>query len=138
FAVLLATAPPVQAQSVAAPLDTAVTTEHVVTIDGLRVPYRATAGHQPVFSAAGNPIATLFYVYYERSDVRDRTERPLVISFNGGPGSASVWMHIGYTGPRFLNIDSEGYPVQPYGVRENANSILDAADIVYVDPVNTG
>jgi carboxypeptidase C (cathepsin A) len=127
-----------QAQTVAAPLDTAATSNHVATIRGERVPYRATAGHQPVWNAAGEPIATLFYVYYERADVRDRARRPLVISFNGGPGSASVWMHIGYTGPHFLEIDAEGFPVQPYGVRDNPHSILDVADIVYVDPVNTG
>jgi carboxypeptidase C (cathepsin A) len=126
------------AQTFTAPVDTAVTSEHAVTIGGQRVPYRATAGHQPVLDGDGEPIASLFFVYYERSDVRDRTERPLVISFNGGPGSASVWMHIGYTGPRFLNINDEGFPVQPYGVRDNPHSILDVADIVYVDPVNTG
>ena len=67
-----------------------------------------------------------------------KSTRPLVISFNGGPGSASVWMHIGYTGPRFLQINDEGYPIQPYGVTENNESILDVADIVYVDPINTG
>ncbi|HEX6308197.1 MAG TPA: hypothetical protein VFZ69_08425 [Longimicrobiales bacterium] len=135
---IAAVAGPLHAQSLTAPLDTFVTTSHTVTIGGERVPYRATAGHQPVFDTDGKPIATLFHVYYERTDVRDRAQRPLVISFNGGPGSASVWMHIGYTGPRFLNIDDEGFPVQPYGVRENPNSILDIADIVYVDPVNTG
>jgi carboxypeptidase C (cathepsin A) len=115
-----------------------VTSEHVVTVKGQRVPYRATAGTQPVWSAEGKGIASLFYAYYERTDVQDRARRPLVISFNGGPGSASVWMHIGYTGPRFLEIDDEGFPVQPYGIRENPHSILDVADIVYVDPVNTG
>jgi carboxypeptidase C (cathepsin A) len=135
---LIAAATPLDAQNLSAPLDTAITSEHAVTIDGQRVPYRAMAGHQPVMNADGAPIASLFYVYYERSDIRDRTRRPLVISFNGGPGSASVWMHIGYTGPRFLNIDDEGFPVQPYGVRDNPHSILDVADIVYVDPVNTG
>jgi carboxypeptidase C (cathepsin A) len=138
FALLAAAAPQLTAQTLTAPIDTAVTSEHSVTIGGQRVPYRATAGHQPVLDGEGEPIASLFYVYYERSDIRDRTTRPLVISFNGGPGSASVWMHIGYTGPRFLNINDEGFPVQPYGVRENPNSILDVADIVYVDPVNTG
>jgi carboxypeptidase C (cathepsin A) len=138
LALLAAAAPQLTAQTHTAPIDTAVTSEHSVTIGGQRVPYRATAGHQPVLDGDGEPIASLFYVYYERSDIRDRTTRPLVISFNGGPGSASVWMHIGYTGPRFLNINDEGFPVQPYGVRENPNSILDVADIVYVDPVNTG
>ncbi|MFX6202049.1 hypothetical protein ABTF50_21850, partial [Acinetobacter baumannii] len=76
----------------------------------------------------------LFYVYYERTDVKEKATRPLVISFNGGPGTASVWMHIGYTGPRLINIDDEGYPIQPYGFKDNPQSILDVADIVYVDP----
>ncbi|HUG40444.1 MAG TPA: hypothetical protein VMM12_08160 [Longimicrobiales bacterium] len=120
------------------PADTVLTRDGVVTIRGSRVPYRVTTGTQPVWDEGGSPIASLFYVYYERADVRDREGRPLVISFNGGPGSASVWMHIGYTSPKLLAMDPEGFPVQPYGVRDNAHSILDVADIVYVDPVNTG
>lgn len=80
----------------------------------------------------------MFYTYYRRTDVEQLAQRPLLISFNGGPGSASVWMHLAYTGPRILNIDDEGYPLQPYGVRENPHSVLDVADIVYVNPVNTG
>jgi carboxypeptidase C (cathepsin A) len=120
------------------PADTTITTEHQITIVGQRVPYRATVGTQPVWDEEGKRVAALFYTYYERSDVADRSSRPLVFSFNGGPGSASVWMHIGYTGPRMLRIDDEGHPVQPYGVRDNPHSILDVADIVYVDPVNTG
>ncbi len=115
-----------------------VTTSHEVTIGGQRIPYTAASGTQPVWNEEGKPVASLFYTYYVRSDVKDRAPRPLVISFNGGPGSASVWMHIAYTGPRVLEIDDEGYPVQPYGIRENPYSILDVADIVYVDPVNTG
>lgn len=126
------------AQSRQLPIDTKVITQDHVTIDGQRIPYEATTGTQPVWGEDGEPVASLFYVYYRRSDVSDISNRPLVFSFNGGPGSASVWMHIGYTGPRFLNIDDEGYPVQPYGVIENNHSILDVADIVYVDPVNTG
>ena len=61
-----------------------------------------------------------------------------MISFNGGPGSGSLWMHMAYTGPMVLNIDKEGFPVQPYGVKSNPYSVLDVADIVYVNPVNTG
>ena len=109
-----------------------------VTIKGKKVPYKATAGTQPVWDEKGEPIASLFYTYYERTDVTDKTTRPLVISFNGGPGSASIWMHLAYTGPVILNIDEEGYPVQPYGTKSNPHSILDVADIVYIDPVNTG
>jgi carboxypeptidase C (cathepsin A) len=118
--------------------DSSVTTKNEITIKGQRVPYSATAGTMPVWDDEGKAIASVFYTYYERTDLKDRTSRPLVISFNGGPGTPSVWMEIGYTGPRILNVDDEGYPVQPYGLRDNPNSILDVADIVYVDPVNTG
>jgi len=120
------------------PADTSVTTSHEVTVKGKRFPYNATTGTQPVWDKDGKVIASLYYTYYERSDIKDKASRPLLISFNGGPGSASVWMHVAYTGPRVLLIDSEGYPVQPYGVKENPNSVLDVADIVFVNPVNTG
>ena len=126
------------AQNRMLPADSLVKTEHSVTIKGQRIDYTATTGTQPVWDEDGKPIATLFHTYYERSGITDRSARPLVISFNGGPGSASVWMHIAYTGPRILEIDDEGYPVQPYGIRENPHSILDVADIVFVNPVNTG
>lgn len=120
------------------PAESAVTSTGQVTIKGKPVPYKVTAGTQPVWDKDGKVIASLFYTYYERTDVTDKGRRPFVISFNGGPGSASVWMHVAYTGPKVLNIDNEGYPVQPYGVKDNPNSILDVADIVYIDPVNTG
>ncbi len=119
-------------------LDSAITTKHEVTIKGQRIPYTAQAGSMPVWDDEGRPTAGVFYTYFERDDVTNRATRPLVISFNGGPGTASVWMQIGYTGPRLLNIDDEGYPVMPYGLKDNPHSILDVADIVYVDPVNTG
>ena len=128
----------VLAQNRSLPADTTVITNHETTIKGKKVLYTATTGTQPVWNEDGKAIASLYYTYYKRSDLRDDTARPLVISFNGGPGSASVWMHIAYTGPKLLNIDNEGYPVQPYGVRANPYSILDVADIVFVNPVNTG
>ncbi|MEO6820510.1 MAG: carboxypeptidase [Ginsengibacter sp.] len=118
--------------------ETAVTTNHTVKIKGQPIPYSATAGTLPLWDENGKPIASIFYTYFQRTDIADKTMRPLVISFNGGPGSASVWMEIGYTGPRILNIDDEGYPIQPYGLKDNPQSILDVADIVYIDPVNTG
>jgi len=134
----LCLSPVVIAQDRVLPAESAVNSTGQVTIKGKSVPYKVTAGTQPVFDSLGKPSASLFYTYYERTDVSDKSKRPLILSFNGGPGSASVWMHIAYTGPKQLNIDSEGYPVQPYGVRDNPNSILDVADIVYIDPVNTG
>lgn len=120
------------------PVDTVVTTRHSVTIGGTTIEYTAQTGTQPVWDEMGKPIASLHYTYYTRNNVRDRANRPLLISFNGGPGSGSVWMHLAYTGPRVLNIDDEGYPVQPYGVRQNPYSVLDVTDIVYVNPANTG
>ncbi|WP_372920008.1 S10 family peptidase [Salegentibacter sp.] len=126
------------AQKVEIPVDTTVVTDHSVRIKGQNINYTATTGTQPLWNEDGEPIASLHYTYYKRSNIKDTENRPLVISFNGGPGSASVWMHIAYTGPRVLKIDDEGFPVQPYGIKENPHSILDVADIVYVNPVNTG
>ena len=120
------------AQKIPVNIDSAVTTKGSVTIKGKLVPYTATAGKMPVWDEDGNAIAGLFYVYYQRSDIKDKSKRPLVFSFNGGPGAASVWMHLGYTGPQRIKISEEGYPVQPYGVEENHSSILDVADIVFV------
>ncbi len=125
-------------QKVEIPVDTTVTTKHSVTINSKNIDYTATTGMQPLWNKDGEPIASLFYTYYKRSNIKNTENRPLVISFNGGPGSASVWMHIAYTGPRVLKIDDEGFPIQPYGIKENPHSILDVADIVYVNPVNTG
>ncbi len=128
----------IQAQTLEIPVDSLVITHHTGTFNGQKVNYTATAGTQPLWDDTGKVVATLFYTYYERKDVLNKADRPLLISFNGGPGSASVWMHLAYTGPKLINIDDEGYPVQPYGIKDNPNSILDVADIVYVNPVNTG
>ena len=124
-------------QNIKIPVDTTIVTSHNVTIKNQAISYLATTGTQPVWNENGEPIATLFFTYYERNKT-DKKKRPIIFSFNGGPGSASVWMHIAYTGPKVLNIDDEGYPIQPYGVKDNSNSILDVADIVYINPVNTG
>ena len=118
--------------------DETVITSHTTTIKGQKVSVTATTGTMPVWDAEGKAIAGLFYTYYERSDVKDRPSRPLIISFNGGPGTAAVWMQMGYLGPHLLNVDDEGYPVQPYGIKENPFSLVDVADIVFVNPVNTG
>ena len=86
------------------PADTMVKTTHNVTIGGERIAYTAETGTQPVWNDKGKTIAALYYTYYTRDNINDRAARPLVISFNGGPGSASVWMHLAYTGPRILKI----------------------------------
>jgi carboxypeptidase C (cathepsin A) len=115
-----------------------VSADHEITIKGTRVPYKTVTGMMPVWDTEGKVQAGVFFTYYERSDVKDRAARPLLISFNGGPGTSSLWMELGYTGPRIVNIDDEGYPLQPYGLKDNPHSVLDVADVVYVDPVNTG
>ena len=119
------------------PVDTIVITNHTTTIKGEKLSYQSQTGTQPVWDIDGNPIASLFYTYYKRTDIKNVNERPLIFSFNGGPGSASVWMHLAYTGPKILKIDEEGYPTQPYGYKSNPNSILDVSDIVFINPVNT-
>ncbi len=126
-----------QAQENTIPVDTMVVTHHETIINSKKISYTATTGMQPVWDEEGKPVATLYYTYYKK-DGEKNANRPLLFSFNGGPGSASAWMHIAYTGPRLLNIDDEGYPLQPYGYKENPYSVLDVTDIVYVNPVNTG
>ena len=118
-------------------VDTIVVTNHTTKIKNQVIKYQAQTGTQPVWDTIGRPIATLFYTYYRRIDVENYNKRPLIFSFNGGPGSGSVWMHIAYTGPKILKIDNEGYPIQPYGYKNNPYSILDVADIVFINPVNT-
>ena len=135
----------IKAQDPRIPLDTTVITNSEVIINGQKITYQAKTGMQPVWNDHGEIIASLYYTYYRRTNFNknlkkpdDYSKRPIIMSFNGGPGSASVWMHIAYTGPKVLQIDDEGYPIQPYGVKDNPNSILDVADIVYVNQVNTG
>ncbi len=134
---IVLTAPPLLAQT-HPPADTSWSTAVRASINGNTVEYTREFGFQPVFGDEGQPVAALQYTYYVRTNDGPTARRPLVISFNGGPGSASLWMHIGYTSPVQLNIDPEGLPTQPYGIHDNPQSILDVADIVYVNPVNTG
>ncbi len=126
------------AQQRVIPSDTIVTTTHSTSINGKTIKYIAETGTQPVWNDQGEPTAAVHYTYYKRTDNANTDTRPLLISFNGGPGSGSVWMHIAYTGPYVLNIDDEGYPIQPYGIQKNPYSVLDVADIVFVNPINTG
>lgn len=128
----------VYAQDLKIPLDTTIISNGSVSIKGKQVNYKAETGFQPVWDKDGKTIASLYYTYYKRTNDNKGNKRPIIYSFNGGPGSASVWMHLAYTGPKILKIDKEGYPIQPYGVKDNPNSILDVADIVYINPVNTG
>ncbi len=127
-----------QSQDIKLEAESQEVTQNETIINGKPIKYQAICGTHPVWDKDGKTIASLFFTYYQRTDIEDVSNRPLLISFNGGPGSASVWMHIAYTGPKILKIDDEGYPIQPYGIKDNAYSVLDVADIVYINPINTG
>jgi carboxypeptidase C (cathepsin A) len=118
--------------------DEPVVTQHSARINGQNVSYTAEAGWLPIRDE-GKIAAKMFYISYTRDGIQDKSTRPLIFSFNGGPGTASVWMHMGYTGPRRVVYDDDGFALKPPGgLEDNPHSILDAADIVYIDPVDTG
>jgi carboxypeptidase C (cathepsin A) len=114
-------------------------THHTIRIGGQPVAYTATASTLILRDDNARPLASFFYVYYTRDNVADLGKRPMIYSFNGGPGTASVWMHMGFTGPRRVVYDDDGFMLQPpFRLADNEQSILDIADIVYIDPVGTG
>lgn len=122
------------------PQEKTAVTHHTIRIDGQPVAYTASAATLVLRDeATAKPVASFFYVLYTRDNVADVSKRPIVYSFNGGPGTASVWMHLGFTGPRRVVYDEDGFMLQPpYRVNDNAHSILDVADIVYIDPIGVG
>lgn len=114
-------------------------TRHTVTIDGKPVSYTAMAGEMIVNKPNEEPGAAIFYVAYFRDDVKDKSLRPLTFAYNGGPGSSSVWLHLGGLAPRLVVMDDEGESgTPPYGLADNPHSILDVTDLVFIDPVSTG
>jgi carboxypeptidase C (cathepsin A) len=115
------------------------TTRHRVTIGGAEIAYTATAGTLLLKEEDGRPKASLFFVSYTRDGVKDLSRRPVTFTFNGGPGSSSVWLHLGTFGPRRVAMDDEGFGARPPGrLVENAESLLDVTDLVFIDPVTTG
>ena len=125
------------------PVEQSVSRSGSVTIGGQRVDYTATVGDLVLRGEgdeAGKPRAKMTVVSYVRDGVRDRASRPVMFAFNGGPGSASVWVHLGAFGPKKAELDAEGFPVGPPPGRlvDNPYSLLDVTDLVFVDPVETG
>jgi carboxypeptidase C (cathepsin A) len=114
-------------------------TTHTVSIGGEEVEYTATAGRLVLTEEEGKKKASFFFVSYTRNGVSDVATRPIVFAFNGGPGSSSVWLHLGLLGPRRVLMDDEGMPYPPPGrLVDNEHSLLDVADLVFIDPVGTG
>ena len=115
-----------------------VVTHHSAEIGGKRLNYTATAGRLPIKDATGNIEAEMFFVAYTL-DGQDPAKRPLTFSFNGGPGSASFWLHLGIMGPKRVAMTPEGWlPPAPYHLVDNESSPLDRTDIVMVDAIGTG
>lgn len=117
-----------------------VVRESTVMIEGKKVPYKVTAGKLQLKEDDGKPLASIFHVSYVRTDIPNRANRPVMFAFNGGPGSSAVWLHIGVLGPKILSIQGDGTqaPLPPARVVDNPLSILDACDLVFIDPVSTG
>ena len=119
------------------PASDLVTTEHKVTIEGKKISYHVTAGTMPV-TVEGN-ACSIFYTAYTMDGVKDTSERPITFAFNGGPGSSSEWVQLGFLGPRHVDLDDNGNPTEfPSKIADNENSILDLTDLVFIDPVGTG
>ena len=116
-----------------------VDSQHTVTIDGKEVRYTARAGTIILRDGDDKPTASIFYIAYTHLDATNAAERPLTFSFNGGPGSSSVWLHMGLLGPRRVVLETDGSPVPPpYRLVANEYSLLDVTDLVFIDPVSTG
>ncbi len=116
-----------------------VVTKHSIQLKGKSLAYTATTGFMPLKNAQGEIEANLFYVAYTLDGVQDTSKRPLLFAFNGGPGSASVWLHMGCIGPKRVKMQDDGdLPAAPYQLVDNDQTWLDQADLVFVDPVGTG
>lgn len=116
-----------------------VTTSHSVVIGGKTIEYNATAGHLTLTKEDGTIRARVFFVAYTKKNEPDPSRRPITFSFNGGPGSSSVWLHLGVLGPRRVRMNDDGTTLPPpYQLVDNEYSWLDLTDLVFIDPVSTG
>ena len=122
------------------PLEDVVTeTKHSIRIRGVHTDYTVRAGTMVMRNEKGEPKATIFYIAYTKDRAEDPARRPITFSFNGGPGSSSVWLHLGAFGPKRVLMDSEGHALPPpFVLVENEHTLLDVTDLVFIDPVTTG
>ena len=116
-----------------------VETQHSVRIGGQEIRYTATAGQLVLRRPNGEPRGNMFFVAYTRDDITDMRSRPVTFCYNGGPGSATIWLHMGTLGPKRVQMAEEGFqPAPPYRLVENEYSLLDVTDIVAIDAMSTG
>lgn len=114
------------------------TAGHAIQIDGQQVRYTATAGTLPIRDPKGKVTASMFFAAYTR-DGEDVSARPLAFLYNGGPGSATIWLHMGSFGPKHVQLAAEGFqPAPPFRLTDNPNSLLDVCDLIFVDAIDTG
>jgi carboxypeptidase C (cathepsin A) len=115
------------------------TTDHTIRIGGQTIPYKATASTTLLNNDKGDPTGLLYSVAYTRSDVKDPSLRPVSFLYNGGPGSATMWLHMGAFGPRRAHtVDGVFTPPAPYKLVDNTESLLDKSDLVFIDAMGTG
>jgi carboxypeptidase C (cathepsin A) len=118
--------------------ETPVITHHSIQVGGKTLSYTATVAQMPLKDSADETEAHIFYVAYTLDGV-DPAKRPLTFAFNGGPGSASIWVHMGAMGPRSPKLLHDGnMPPPPYQMKDNPYTWLDQTDLVFIDPVGTG
>ena len=122
-----------------APHEESSVTQHTIRIGGQTISYKATAATMLLRDTAGAPIGSLYYTAYTRNDVGDASRRPLSFIYNGGPGSASMWLHMGAFGPRrIVTTEAAPTPPPPYQLVDNEGSLIDVTDMVFIDPIGTG
>jgi carboxypeptidase C (cathepsin A) len=127
------------AQELVALDESPVVTQHQVRAGGQVLRYTATAGYMPMMTEDGEPKANVFFIAYTLNGVDDASSRPLTFSFNGGPGSSSVWLHLGALGPKRVLMTDEGEALPPpYQLVYNEGTWLGFTDLVFIDPVMTG
>jgi carboxypeptidase C (cathepsin A) len=115
-----------------------VVTHHQITVDGKLLKYTATAGRLPIKREDGKIEAEMFFVAYALEG-QQANQRPLTFAFNGGPGSASIWLHMGALGPKRVVLQPDGFmPAAPYRLADNPYTLLDKSDLVLVDAIGTG
>src|SRR5580693_345644 len=117
-----------------------ITTQHKITLHGETIDYTAHVGFLPIHQAtSGVTEGHLFYIYYSKNGVTDKSKRPVWFIFNGGPGAATVWLHMGAFGPKMVKLQPNGMATPPpYTYVDNPNCLLDTGDLVFIDAMGTG
>ena len=119
--------------------ETPVVTHHKIPVGGKTLDYTATVAQMPLKNERGETEAHIFYMAYTLDGVPDSAKRPLTFAFNGGPGSASIWLDMGALGPKRVVLNPDGFmPAAPYRMEDNPYTLLDKSDLVMIDAINTG